>query len=557
MKQKYTIGIDFGTLSGRAVLVDVRDGREVADFTMEYPHAVIDEVLPGTDLRLPPDFALQHPQDYLDVLAAVVRGVLAQSGVPATDVIGVGIDFTSCTLVPVLRDGTPVCFLDAYKTNPHAYVKLWKHHAAQPYATRLTEVAAERGEPWLARYGGKISSEWLFPKVWEILDRAPEVYDRMDYILEAGDWLTWQLTGVQVRNYTSAGYKATYDKETGYPSADFFAALDSRLARVFEKLDAPVLGMGSCAGYVTAEAAARFGLAPGTAVSASATDAHVAAPALGCLHAGEMYGLIGTSAPYMLLGAEARVVPGICGAVRDGIVPGFCGYEAGLCCMGDHFAWLAEQAPAEYVREAEERGIPVIRVLVERAAKLAPGESGILALNWWNGNRSVLIDSELSGMFLGMTLRTRPEELLRALIEATAFGTRMIIENFVAHGVPVNAFVAAGGIARKDPFTMQVYADVLGMDVQIAGSAQVPALASAIFAATAAGSARGGYDSLEAATEAMKKIGDTVYHPDPAARAVYDALYAEYQCLHDYFGRGGNDVMKRLRALRADAMAGN
>ncbi len=557
MTKKYTIGVDFGTLSARAVLVEVANGRETADYTVNYPHAVIDEVLPGTELRLPPDFALQHPQDYLDVLAAVIPGVLARGGIGAEDVIGIGIDFTSCTLVPVLADGTPICFLDEYKENPHAYVKLWKHHAAQPYANRLNDAAALRGEEWLSQYGGKISSEWLFPKVWEILDRAPEIYDRMDYVLEAGDWLTWQLTGVQIRNYTSAGYKAIYDKKRGYPSADFFATLDPRLANVLTKLDAPVLDTGACAGFVTEAAAARFGLLPGTVVSVSSTDGHVAAPALGCCRAGDMFGLIGTSSSYMLLAEEDRVVPGICGSVSDGIIPGFYGYEAGLCCMGDHFAWLADQAPAEFVAEAEARGVPVIRIFIERAAKLAPGESGLIALNWWNGNRSVLVDSELSGMFLGMSLRTRPEELMRALIEATAFGTRMIIENYTAHGVPVNTFIAAGGIARKDAFTMQIYADVLGMDVHIAGSAQVPALASAIFAAKAAGSARGGYDSLAEATEAMKNVGDTVYHPDPAARAVYDALYAEYRLLHDYFGRGGNDVMKRLRSLRARVMEQN
>lgn len=554
MAAKYTIGIDFGTLSGRAVLVDVKDGREAADCVMDYPHAVMDSTLPGSSRPLPPDFALQHPQDYIDVLTIVIPGVLKKAGVSADDVIAVGVDFTSCTLVPVLADGTPLCFLEEFKENPHAYVKLWKHHAAQPYANRINALAAQRGEEWLTRYGRKISSEWLFPKVWEILDRAPEVYEKMDYILEAGDWVTWLLCGRQVRGYTATGCKAIYDKDHLYPAPDFFTALDPRLANVLDKLDAPILESGHPAGCITPEAAARFGLREGTVVSVASTDAHVAAPALGCYHAGDMYGILGTSSCFMLLGEEERDVPGICGYVRDGIMPGFYGYEAGLCCMGDHFAWLTAQAPAEFVREAEERGIPVIKIFIERAAKLAPGESGLIALNWWNGNRNILVDAELSGMFLGMSLRTRPEELMRALIEATAYGTRLIIENFIEHGVPVNSFIAAGGIARKDPFTMQLYADVLGMDIQIAGSTQIPALATAIFAAVAAGSERGGYDSIIEASDAMKKLDSLVYHPDPAAHAVYNKLYAEYLTLHDYFGRGENDVMKRLRAIRAEAI---
>ncbi len=551
---KYTIGIDFGTLSGRAVLVEVGTGREVADCVMEYPHAVIDETLP-TGRRLPADFALQHPQDYLDVLAKVIPAVVAESGVAPADIIALGVDFTSSTLVPTLADGTPLCFLDEYRDEPHAYVKLWKHHAAQPYADRLNALARERGEAWLHRYGGKIDAEWMFPKIMEIADRAPEVYARMAHICEGGDWISWQLSGRCTHNYTATGCKAIYDKDHGYPSLDFFTALDPRLSDIFTKIDAPILESGNPVGTITPEAAARYGLSPDTVVAVSSTDAHVAAPALGCYHDGDLYGIFGTSAPFMLLGSTDRPVPGICGSVRDGIMPGFYGYEAGLCCVGDHFAWLAEQAPAEFVAEAEARGIPVIKIFIERAARLKPGESGVIALNWWNGNRTPLVDSSLSGMFLGMTLRTRPEELMRALIEATAFGTRMIVENYRAEGVAVNCFIAGGGIARKDPFTMQLYADVLGMDIRIAGSTQIPALGTAIFASVAAGKARGGYDDLTEASEAMKQLSDTVYHPAPAATAVYDRLFAEYKTLVDYFGRGSNDVMKRLRAIRAEAMA--
>lgn len=557
MSAKYTIGIDFGTLSGRAVLVDVANGRETADCVMDYPHAVIDTTLPGTDLRLPPDFALQHPRDYLDVLFTVIPGVVKKSGVDPADIIGLCIDFTSCTLVPMDEDGTPLCFFDEFKQNPHAYVKLWKHHAAQPYANRINAIAAERGESWLARYGGKISSEWLFPKLWEIADLAPEIWSRMAYAIEAGDWLSWLLTGNRTRNLTVTGYKAIYTPEEGYPSPEFFAACAPCLADVYDKLDpegTPVVAAGTAVGTLLPDMAEKLGLCPGIAISASTADAHVAAPALGCCRHGDMFGIFGTSACFMVQADEYHDVPGICGVIPNGLMPGTYGYEAGLCCLGDHFAWLADRAPAEYKAEAEARGIPVIRVLIERASRLAPGESGILALNWWNGNRCILVDSELSGLFVGMTLLTRPEELMRALIEATAFATRLIFDNFAEHGIPVRRFVAAGGIARKDPFTMQLYADVLKTDIRIAGSTQIPALGSAIYAATAAGSARGGYDSLFDAVEAMQNVSDTVYRPNPEASAVYDRLYAEYLRLHDYFGRGENDVMKRLRAIRTEAV---
>ena len=557
MSAKYTVGIDFGTLSGRAVLVDVANGREAADCVMDYPHAVIDTTLPGTDLRLPPDFALQHPQDYLDVLFTVVPGVVKKSGVDPADIIGLCIDFTSCTLVPMDEAGTPLCFFDAFKQNPHAYVKLWKHHAAQPYANRINAIAEERGEGWLARYGGKISSEWLFPKLWEIADCAPEVWSRMAYAIEAGDWLSWILTGNRTRNLVVTGYTAIYTPEEGFPSPEFFAACAPCLADVYDKLDlegTPVVAAGTAVGTLLPEMAEKLGLCPGIAISASTADAHVAAPALGCCRHGDMFGIFGTSACFMVQANEYHEVPGICGVIPDGLMPGTYGYEAGLCCLGDHFAWLAAQAPAEYKAEAEAREIPVIRVLIERAARLAPGESGILALNWWNGNRCILVDSDLSGLFVGMTLQTRPEELMRALIEATAFATRLIFDNFAEHGIPVHRFVAAGGIARKDPFTMQLYADVLGIDIRIAGSTQIPALGSAIYAAAAAGSARGGYDSLSSAVDAMQNVSDTVYHPNPEATAVYDRLYAEYLRLHDYFGRGENDVMKRLRAIRTEAV---
>ncbi len=547
----YAIGVDFGTLSGRAVLADCADGRILCDSAFDYPHAVMDERLPdGTPLGV--DWALQHPEDYLEVFARTVPALLSQSGVDPAQVVGVGIDFTACTLLPVTADGTPLCFLDEFKGNPNAYVKLWKHHAAQDKANRLNALAAETKQPWLSRYGGKVSSEWALPKIWQVLDEAPEVYAAAAHFVEAADWAVWQLTGRQTRNACCAGYKGLWHKRAGYPYPDFLKLLDPRLENlVADKLSCPVSPLGAKAGEIDARGAALTGLAEGTAVAVGNVDAHVTVPAAKIAGPGKMLAIMGTSTCHIVLGEEETYVPGICGVVEDGVYPGYFGYEAGQGCVGDHFAWFVDNCvPETYRKEARERGISIHAYLRERARALAPGESGLVALDWWNGNRSVLVDADLTGLMLGMTLQTRPEDMYRALLEATAYGTRVIVEAFRAGGVPVTELYAAGGIAQKDPLMMQIYADVLRMPIRICASPQAPALGSAIFGAVAAGAARGGWDDVFEAAGRMGSLRGDFYSPDPAAAEVYDALYGEYLLLHDQFGRGGSDAMKRLKALR-------
>ena len=555
MGRKYALGIDYGSLSGRALLVDVADGREVATAVHDYKHGFIEDRLPATGEKLPPDWTLQDPQDYLDVLAAVVPAVLAESGVSPADVIGIGVDFTACTLLPVKADGTPLCFLPEYRGEKHAYVKKWKHHAAQDEATKLNTIARARGEDFLERYGGKISSEWEIPKIWQVLDEAPAVYAAADRFMEAADWLVMQLTGNYTRNSCTAGYKGLWSKRDGYPSDAFFKALDPRLEHVVdEKFGQKVDAIGSKAGELTPGMARLMGLVPGTAVAIGNVDAHVALPGVGITGPGKMLMIVGTSTCDILLGTDEVHVPGICGVVEDGVLPGFLGYESGQSCVGDHFDWFVKTCvPEGYAVEARERGISLHKLLREKAQAQKPGESGLLALDWWNGNRSVLVDVDLTGMMLGMTLSTRPEEVYRALIEATAYGKREIIENFAANGVPIGELYACGGIASKDPFMMQVYADVTKREIRISASAQTVALGSAMFGAVAAGKAKGGYDSIFEAAKVMPRLKDEVYRPDPAASAVYDKLFAEYRVLHDYFGRGENDVMKRLKDLKARA----
>ncbi len=553
---KYTIGVDFGTESGRAVLVDVGSGREITSAVYVYVHGVIDERLPDSGKRLDPDWALQDPEDYIRTFQHTIPAVLEQSGIDAGDVIGVGIDFTACTMLPVKRDGTPLCVLPQYRDDPHAWVKLWKHHAAQPEADQINQTAREMGEPWLARYGGKISSEWFFSKVLQIIHESPDIYKAADRMIEAADWVVWQLTGVETRNSCTAGYKAIWSKKDGFPSREYFQALHPMMADVIsEKMSTDIRPAGQKAGVLTPQAAEWTGLKPGTAVAIANVDAHVAVPAATVTEPGRMVMIMGTSTCHMVLGESEHVVPGICGYVEDGIIPGFFGYEAGQSCVGDHFAWFVENCvPADVKRIAEERHVSVHAVLEEKAAALKVGESGLLALDWWNGNRSVLVDVDLTGMILGMTLATKPEEIYRALIEATAFGTRIIVEAFQENGVPIHELVACGGLPEKNHLLMQIYADVMGMPFKVSASDQTPALGSAMFGAVAAGRALGGYDSIFDAARSMATLKDEYFQPNMANKAVYDRIFNEYKLLHEYFGRGENDVMKRLKKLKAEVI---
>jgi L-ribulokinase len=554
---KYAIGVDYGTESGRALLVDVATGEEIAAAVHPYADGVIDERLPGSDELLPPDFALQNPQDYVEVLKETVPVLLREGDVAPEDVIGIGTDFTACTMLPVDEAGMPLCGKPEWRGNPYSWVKIWKHHAAQPEANRLNEIAEERVEKWLPRYGGKISSAWLIPKMWETLNKAPEVYAAADRYLEAADWIVLQLTGEEKRNSCTAGYKAIWHKRDGYPAPDFFAALDPRLRDVVdEKLSRRIHPLGDRAGVLTPQMAELTGLRPGTAVPIGNVDAHVAVPASTVVEPGRLVAIMGTSTCIMVLGEEERVVEGMCGVVEDGIVPGFFGYEAGQSCVGDHFAWFVDSCvPPSYHEEADRRGLNPHQLLEEKAAGQKPGEHGLLALDWWNGNRSVLVDVDLTGVLIGATLLTKPEDIYRALIEATAYGARVIVESFVDSGVRVDEIVACGGLPGRNRLLMQIYADVTGREINVARTAQSGALGSAMFAAVAAGKDAGGYETIFEAAQNMAGLQDESYKPMPAHRAVYDRLYSEYVALHDHFGRGSNDVMKRLKKLRQEALA--
>lgn len=555
--QKCAIGVDFGTLSGRAVIVGVADGKELATAVHQYSNGVIDEFLPGSDLRLEPDWALQDPNDYIEVFKNTIPAVLKESGVDPAGVIGIGIDFTACTMLPTKADGTPLCTLPEWKNHPHAWVKLWKHHAAQPEANKLNQIAREKGfGNILDRYGGKISSEWFFPKAWQILDEAPEVYAAANRLIEAADWVVWQLTGKETRNSCTAGYKAMWSKTEGFPPNGFFYGLDPRLETIVdEKMMHQISPLGAKAGGLTEKAAAWTGLKPGTAVAVANVDAHVSVPAASVTETGRMVMIMGTSICHMVLGEEEKIVPGMCGVVGDGILPGLPGFEAGQSCVGDHFQWFVENCvPASYERQADERGISIHQLLEEKAEACKPGESGLLALDWWNGNRSVLVDVDLTGLLLGATLLTKPEEIYRALIEATAFGTRVIIETFTQHGVPVNDLIATGGLPDRNKLLMQIYSDVTGLPIFVPEATQIGALGSAMHGAVAAGAAAGGFENIVDASQKMARMREESYQPNLENKHIYDQLFGEYEILHNYFGRGANEVMKRLKNLKSELL---
>ncbi|MBQ9156059.1 MAG: ribulokinase [Eubacterium sp.] len=554
---KYIIGVDYGTLSGRAIIADVETGRElpkVCDYN--YPHAVMKTELPGGK-KLPVDYALQDPQDYLEALSNIVPDVMKENGVSPEDVIAIGVDFTACSVLPVDKEGTPLCFLGKYREDPMAYVQLWQHHGAQEEANEITRLAEERGEKFLARLGGKVSSESLIPRIWKIAKDDPELYHDMDEYLEAGDWIVEQLTGSRYRNSCDAGCKSLWHAQEGFPSKDFFRALDPRLENVVEeKLHSPIRPIGFKAGEITEKGARLTGLKVGTAVSVAIADGHASvAGTLEEAEEGQMVMIMGTSCAHFLVGTEDKIVPGCFSVAKDSVLPGFYGYECGQSGFGDHYAWFVNHCvPEEYSQMARAKGMDIHQYLTEKCAALNPGESGLLALDWWNGNRSVLNDSDLTGLIVGMRLTTRPEEVYRALIEATAYGTRKIVDTFEESGVPVEKIYATGGISQKNPVAMQIFADITNRPIRIAASKNSGALGSAVLASLAAGSERGGYDRIEDATRVMANLTDIEYRPNPQHVKLYDQLYKNYVELHDYFGRGQSNVMKDLKRIQKESI---
>ena len=549
---RIALGLDFGTESVRALALDVVSAVEVGEAVEPYAHGVLDAALP-TGEALPRDWALQHPGDWIQSTAGAIRKALQAGGVRPEDLVGVGVDFTACTPLPVTADGVPLCLLEPWTRVPHAWPKLWKHHGAREETARINAAARQRKEPFLPYYGGVVGLEWLLPKAWQILREAPEVYAAADRFIEGGDWIVWQLTGRETRNACAAGYKALWNSRDGYPCEDFLACLDPALTGFYrEKVQGEVVAPGKRVGRILAEAAELFGLPVGLPVSAATIDAHAGVPGAGVNAPGTMVIILGTSACHMTLGDTPRFFEGFAGLVEDGILPGYHGYESGQGAVGDIFAWFLDRSLAADLRaEAERKGVDLHTWLSEKAAALRPGETGLVALDWHQGNRSILMDGNLSGALVGLTLNTRPEEMYRAFLEATAFATRIILDRYAQGGVPIHRIVACGGLARKNPFLMQLYADITHSPIHIASSDQTVARGSAVFGALAAGPAGSGFDN---AADAVAHLGcghDRIVSPDGSTRPVYDRLFEIYRKLHDHFGRSDREIMHDLRKIAA------
>jgi len=550
---KYAIGLDFGTLSVRAVLIDIATGEEKASSVYEYPHGVMETRIP-TGKKLPPNWALQDPQDYLNGLEETITTIISQNEIYPEEVIGIGIDFTSSTVLPVKDDKTPLCSLEKFKDHPHAYVKLWKHHGAEEEALEIDHIIEKRHEDWISLYGGKTSSEWMIPKIVETAKHDPEVYENADQFIEALDWITWHLTDSPIRSACGAGYKAFYHHERKYPSKDFFKAIHPLMENIVEeKLNAPIQSVGEVAGYLTKKYAKRLGLREGTPVATGIIDAHASMVGAGITQPGEMMIIVGTSSCHMLLSEKEVGIPGVCGIVQGGIIPGYFAYEAGQCCVGDHFAWFTKNCiPSSYEQQARSKGMNIHDFLCYKLKDYQAGQSGLVALDWWNGVRSPLMDFNLNGMILGMNLQTKPEDIYMALIEATAYGTRMIIESFENAGVEINSIVLGGGIPAKNRMLVQVYADICNREIRLCTSSQASAMGAAILGIAAAKPEVSGYQSIHEIASKLGTLEDKVYIPNQKNVNIYTNLYQEYKILHEYFGNGANDVMKRINKLRKE-----
>ncbi|MDQ8205493.1 ribulokinase [Pelagicoccus sp. SDUM812003] len=553
----YTIGIDYGSNSVRSIVVRCSDGTEIATSVFNYPSGELGILLDSDDHHL----ARQHPGDYVAGLETSVRDALADAAkndesFSSEKVIGLGVDTTGSSPIPVDSNNIALATQDAWKGNLAAECWLWKDHTSVKEAQKITELGREHRPQFLAKCGNTYSSEWFWAKIWHCLNIAPEVFEAAYSWVELCDWVPSLLAGVKdpkavKRGICAAGHKALYsDDWNGLPDKEFLSMLNPKLADLRDRLYEKAYDASEKAGDLCEEWATRLGLPAGIPIAIGEFDVHYGAIGAG-VEEGVLVKVLGTSTcDCAVVSGEKDVadIPGICGIVPGAILPGFYGIEAGQSAVGDIFAWFVNRVLGDDSKHGE---------LTKKADELAPGESGLLALDWNNGNRTILVDPLLSGLLLGQTLHTTQSEIYRALIEATAFGARMILERIEEYGVPVSKVVCAGGIAEKNPMLMQIYADITGRDMLISRSSQTCALGSAISAAVQAGSAAGGYDDFKTAQEKMSGLKDVCFKPEPKSQAVYEKLFALYKKLHDAFGGVSTEslapVMKELLEIKEAA----
>lgn len=525
----YALGLDFGTLSARAILVCLQNGQIASSETCAYPHGILETtgLSYGT---LDGSCALQDPADYLLSMETATAKAVKNSGLSPEQIVCIGVDFTACTMLPIAIDGTPLCLQESWKTHKNAWVKLWKHHGAQAYTDQINAYLEQHDLSHNPVFGGRISCELMIPKILETLEEDPELYQAADSFVEAGDWITQTLTGSKNRSISMAGYKGWYDNSIGYPASGFFAALHSDLKDVAtEKLSGSVCTIGTPAGTLSALWAKRLGLCRDIPVAPAVIDSHAGVPGCGVSRPDQAMLVLGTSSVLISLGTQKYSENGIYGNIRDAIVPGYYGYESGLACVGDLFDWfLNNMVPHRYYQEADERGISLHQLLSEKAAQLELRKDDLLILEWWNGNKTPYVSSDLKGMIYGLSLSTKPEEIYRALIQATAFGTRQILDLYTQQDIQIQEILCSGGIANKNPLVMQIYADILGRTLKVTSSTQTAALGSAVYASLCANKEQGGYDSYDEAVTHMVSTEGTCYLPHPERMDIYNHMYQKY-----------------------------
>lgn len=554
----YTIGLDYGSNSVRCVIVDTSNGNEVGTAVFNYPTGNAGIILDANDHNV----ARQNPTDYIEGLEVTIKDAIEEAKILPDEIVGIGVDTTGSTPLPIDKDGTPLGLLDEFKDNPNAMAWLWKDHTGYGEAAEITELAEKEHPEYLAKCGGTYSSEWFFSKILHCLRVDEKVFDAAFTWVEHADYMTALLTGTTnpkeiKRCRCAAGHKAMFnDSWGGYPDKAFLAKLAPKLGKLRDALGDETYAIDTVAGNLTKEWADKLGLKEGVPVAMGAFDAHLGAVGSG-IKEGALVKIIGTSTCDMVAApnkTKLADVPGICGIVDGSVLPGYFGLEAGQSAVGDIFNWFVN-----YIQPGgKETGDHI--ALTEKAEKLRPGQSGLLALDWNNGNRTVLVDQRLTGLLLGQTLHTRPEEIYRALIEATAFGALTIINRFEEYGIKIKEVINCGGIAEKNPMLMQIYADITGKEMKVSRSSQTCALGSAIAAAVVAGKAKGGYNNFADAQDAMTGVREITYKPIAENQKVYQQLYKLYKQLHDAFGTVGYgsslyDVMKDLLAIKEKANA--
>lgn len=548
MCAKYAIGLDFGTLSGRGVLVRCQDGKIMSKAVKEYTHGVMDRFLPDGKTKLPEGSCLEYPGDYLEVLDFVIPSLIRNSRVKKEDIIGIGIDFTACSVLPIDQNAVPLCMKKEFSSRRNAYVKIWKHHSARDQGDRVNKILKELGINEEPRFGGTVSPELMVPKVMEIFEEDREIYDRADEIIEAGDWLTRLLTNSHSRSISMAGNKSWWEVPEGYPSEEIYDKLCPGLGRfAVEKMPGAICEIGQTIGKLCPEWASRLGLNPGVVVAPAIIDSHAGFPGSGIYRGDQVMLVLGTSSVVLALSKKPFSRKGVYGNVKNTVVPGYYSLESGLAAVGDLFGWFTDNmVPGSCAEQAKREKISIHELLSQRAGMLAPGESGLIALDWWNGNKTPFVNVNLFGVLMGMTLKTKPEEIYRTLIEATAFGARRILDIYEENDVDIKEIIASGGITHKNHFLMQIYADILGKNIRIAESDETAALGSAIYAALSAGTSQGGYDHYEEAVKHMCKNSQKTYIPNPEYTKQYDNLYNIYCQLENMLGGQGENLFHEL-----------